>query len=70
MTNASLEFSPSSVNESTSSLLRHKEVGGPGGELARTNWLKSEMQNDVDKICHYRQCNLVRPFVVEIKCYW
>ena len=41
------------MNESTSSLLRYKAAGGPGGEkgeLARTNWQRSETQNDVYKM--------------------
>ena len=48
-----LDWSPSSTNESTLSLLRYKGVGGPGGEkceLAGTNQQRSETQNEVHKM--------------------
>ena len=50
MLNTHLKWSPNSVNESTSSFLRYKGAGGPGGEkseLAGTNRQRSETQNDV-----------------------
>ena len=54
MFNTHLEWSPSSTNESTLSLLRYgKGAGGPGGEkseLAGTNRQRSETQNDVYKM--------------------
>ena len=53
MLNTHLEWSISGTNEITSLLLRYKGVGGPGGEkgeLAGTNWQRSETQNDVYKM--------------------
>jgi hypothetical protein len=41
------------MNKSTSSLLRYKGAGGPGGKkgkLAGTNWQRSETQNNVYKM--------------------
>jgi hypothetical protein len=49
MFNTHPKWSPSSTNESTSSFLRYKGAGGPGGEkgeLAGTNRQRPETQND------------------------
>ena len=64
------------MNESTSSLLRYKAAGGPGGEkgeLARTNWQRSETQTTCKKCIKYilfmgsKQRYLMRPLIVEIQ---
>ena len=53
MFNMHLEWSPSSTNGCTSSLVRYKGAGRPGGEkgeLVGTTQQRSEIQNDVHKM--------------------
>ena len=71
MFNTHPKWSPSSTNESTSSFLRYKGAGGPGGEkgeLAGTNRQRSETQNDMFKMHQIHTIDEIPAELVVIPC--